>query len=609
MNTREIGKMIYSLRIKKNISLEDLCRGICSITTLHRLEVGERRPDILEFQAIYQRLGRTADQVGMVLTLEEFEYFMKRRNVEISMTLKEYERAERELKILEQEEGNTNLKRQDIHRQFAMLYLLWKEEYQMAKEYVFRAIIQTIPDVQEDISIFRESLLGRLWLSEIESGLLLLYAYLKEKTEGKGRELFECVWDYTKLKVAEQEAREKREAQIRYFLAKIKKKEEQWAACYEDCEAVILAQAKYGTIRLIPQMLSTEISCLEHGVAHKKQELRKKQYKILEEIMKEYGIDIEEEIPVFLIQNEISEKLLLDELIHYSRIRKKVSQEELSEDICTSETLSRIETGKRNPTIKHFYELMQKLGLEIGYYNTYFEAEKFETLEKGRELRRLIVLGKFKEAEEKLQEIEKEIDGTKIKNRQYLAFNHAVLEHEFYQGDLQEVFRKVEQALELTLEKEEERFRIYYQPTQIEISLLNQLAALYRKIENQKEAVKILKPLYEYYHRGKLQGRERDRGYFMILGNLASCTEEIDELSHAMKYAEEFVEESLKAARGNMLGRSLMTKGYIQERMSREICLKTYEQAYYMCGLFDDLRNQRVVEKHVKESWRIIYEI
>ena len=160
MNTREIGKMIYSLRMKKNISLEDLCCGICSVTTLHRLEAGERRPDILEFQAIYQRLGRTADQVGMVLTLEEFEYFMKRRNVEISMSLKEYERAERELKILEQDEGNTNLKRQDIHRQFAMLYLLWKEEYQMAKEHVFRAIIQTVPDVQEDISIFRESLLG-----------------------------------------------------------------------------------------------------------------------------------------------------------------------------------------------------------------------------------------------------------------------------------------------------------------------------------------------------------------------------------------------------------------------------------------------------------------
>ncbi|MCI9137001.1 MAG: helix-turn-helix transcriptional regulator [Lachnospiraceae bacterium] len=63
MQTGEIGKMIYSLRLEKNMSQEDLCRGICSVTTLYRLETGERRPDILVFQALCQRLGKTADYV------------------------------------------------------------------------------------------------------------------------------------------------------------------------------------------------------------------------------------------------------------------------------------------------------------------------------------------------------------------------------------------------------------------------------------------------------------------------------------------------------------------------------------------------------------------
>ncbi|MFW5631416.1 MAG: helix-turn-helix domain-containing protein [Acetivibrio ethanolgignens] len=38
--------MMYTLRLKKGISQEDLCRGLCSVATLCRMEVGERRPDI-----------------------------------------------------------------------------------------------------------------------------------------------------------------------------------------------------------------------------------------------------------------------------------------------------------------------------------------------------------------------------------------------------------------------------------------------------------------------------------------------------------------------------------------------------------------------------------
>lgn len=607
MQTGEIGKMIYSLRLEKNMSQEDLCRGICSVTTLYRLETGERRPDILVFQALCQRLGKTADYVGIVLTLEEFEYFAKRRNIEISLSLGEYEQAEKELHILEREEKNANLKQQDIHRQFAILYLLWKKEYQKAKKHVFQALVQTLPDIQENMAAFREKLLRKLWLSEAEISLLLMYAYLKEKTGEESQKLFQCIWDYIQLKVTEQETRDKQSAQVKCFLAQIKEKNQQWKDCCEDCEAVIETEAKYGSLLLIPEMMAMEMKCLEHGASHEKQELRKKQYEILREIMGEYGIGMEEGLPIFLIQGGVSEKQLLDELIRSSRMRKEFSQEKLSEGVCTPETLSRIETGKRNPTIKHFYGLMQKLGMGMGYFNTYFDAERFETLEKGRELRRLMVLGKLKEAEIVLQEIEAEIDGTKVKNQQYLAFNHAFLECELHQGDLKEIFQNVEQALMLTLKKKEERFRIYYQPTQIEISLLNQLAILHREMGEQREAVKILKALYEYYHKGKLQGRERDRHYFMILGNLASYTEEIDELEQAMEYAEEFITELLKAGRGNLLGRSLITKAYVQERMGKEICLTTYEQAYHICGLFDDLRNRKVVENHVKKHWKIDY--
>ncbi|MCI8484469.1 MAG: helix-turn-helix transcriptional regulator [Lachnospiraceae bacterium] len=604
MKTTELGRMVYSLRTEKYISQEDLCRGICSVATLYRLESGERRPDILTFQAICQRLGRASDNIGIVLTLEEFEYFVKRRNIEISMTLKEYERAEEELKKLEQEEERNSLKKQDIHRQFALLYLLWQEDYKKAKEHVLQALVATVPDFDEDITKFRERLLRKLWMSDTETKLLMMYAYLQEEVGLGGKELLECVWDYIRVKVTDQEEKEKRVGQVRYFLAQIRQKNGQWRECYEECEAVIHSEVKCGFVGLLFPALSMEMNCLEHGAVHPEQELRKKQYLILEEVIQEYGEKETQKFPLSLIRNDFREKQLIDELLRDTRMRKKVSQEKLSEGICAPETLSRIETGKRNPTVKHFYELMQKLGLEIGYYNTYFDVERFETLEKGRELQRLIVLGKFAEAEKKLQEIEQEIDGRKIRNQQYLAFNRAVLERELHHGNLEKMFQNVEQALELTLEKEDERFRVYYQPTQIEISLLNQLAILYRSMGKPQKAVEILRSLYDYYHRGKLKGADRDRKYFMVLSNLASCMEEIDELDQAMEYAEEAIRESLRLGIGVRVGRNLITMAYIKERMEKKICLTMYEQAYYLCELFEDFRNQKIIVEYVGKEIR-----
>lgn len=85
MELKEIGSMIYTLRLQKGISQEDLCRGLCSAATLYRLEMGERRPNILVFNALVQRLGKNPYIIDTVLTLEEFSYFAKRRNIEISL--------------------------------------------------------------------------------------------------------------------------------------------------------------------------------------------------------------------------------------------------------------------------------------------------------------------------------------------------------------------------------------------------------------------------------------------------------------------------------------------------------------------------------------------
>ena len=52
---------------------------------------------------------------------------------------------------------------------------------------------------------------------------------------------------------------------------------------------------------------------------------------------------------------EIPENLfLIPEILLSARVEKGFSQEEASEGICTPETYSRIETGKRSPSLKNW---------------------------------------------------------------------------------------------------------------------------------------------------------------------------------------------------------------------------------------------------------------
>lgn len=602
MEIKEIGRMIYTLRLKNGISQEELCQGLCSVAVLSRLELGERRPDILVFNGLIERLGRNPAILNTIMTLEEFEYFVKRRNVEISMNLGEYERAKAELLALEEEVKGEALRRQDINRLHGILALL-EEDYEEAEEYLKKAVLETRPEFYKEE--FGES--DRLWLSETEMNLALLYAYAGERLGIETGRLLLYLKNYAGQKVTDEEVKNQRLSQIMYLIARQKKREEKWEECYLSCEAVIEAEVKNGAFSMLPQALRTEMLCLEQGASPENGELRKKEYEAVEKMLDTYGDSGKKEALFFLAGRESQEKHLIDEVISQARERKELTQEELSEDICTPETLSRIETGKRNPTVKNFHALMKKLGLGMGYYNTDFKAKHFETLEKGRKLQRENILRRYEKAERLLEEIEMEIDATELENCQYLEFYHTVFDWKLHRIDNDEALQRVEAALELRLDRKDGKFQVPRQMTTREIYLFNVMSNIFSEKGKKKEAAEILEEIYQYFKESKitkaLGASEHGKQYLMVLSNLASYTEESNNLEKAMEYIEEAIQEGIRTRSGVRLGRNMATKGYIQERMQKEICLKTYEQAYYLTGLYEDFMNQNILKNHVKEKF------
>lgn len=92
-------------------------------------------------------------------------------------------------------------------------------------------------------------------------------------------------------------------------------------------------------------------------------------------------MEVNERVSNMLLVNIQHELYLCNEIIRFERIYSGQTQEELSENICTPETLSRIESGQRAPSRKNFSAIMNKLGIEREIYNSYISASEFEIYE------------------------------------------------------------------------------------------------------------------------------------------------------------------------------------------------------------------------------------
>lgn len=607
MEIKEVGRMLHTLRTQNGISQEELCQGICSVATLSRFEAGERRPDIFVFNALFQRIGKSTQHMNILLTIEEFDYFVKRRNIGILLSKKEFEQAEKEIQELEIEvkEKSISLYQQDIYLLYTILYI-HKKQKKEAGIYIEKALKETLLDVDslEEASV---SVIMQQYFSETEINLLLLYVYIREMLGKEELSLLEYMISYISFHITDEKFKNKKLAMAFYLKSCFYKKRLLWQECYDCCEIAIEAEVKNGTIAILYQALEMEMECFKNKVVIKKDvgaQWRKKQYESLKAVLEEYKETALIGEFILFFEGMLQEKSLVEEVIRRSRLRNGYSQEELSEGICTPETLSRIETGKRNPTIKNFYAFMQKSRVELGYYNTDFVVGHFETLEKISELNRLAIRKDFERIEVLLKEIEAEVDMNEIRNQQEIGLFRTVMEYRLGKITIEEALNYVEELLELSVERIDGKFILSYQPTSTEIALFNQIAVYYRNMKRQREAVELLMPIYEYFHQSKLEAPEHNQRYFMIISNLSSYLEEIDELEKSLELLKESIQMGIKYNIGRRIGVNLVSMGYVQERMKEEAYLETYEKGYYLCGLFEDIRNQNAVKKHLSEIGR-----
>lgn len=112
MKTTIVGRLILQERMRKNISQNDLCYGVCNRTTLSRIENGEIMPSYTLACVLFTRLGKSVPNNLIPLranerTLYNLDVQMSQmsdnRDIRREKNLKEYEKYLNKKNILEEQ--------------------------------------------------------------------------------------------------------------------------------------------------------------------------------------------------------------------------------------------------------------------------------------------------------------------------------------------------------------------------------------------------------------------------------------------------------------------------------------------------------------------------
>ncbi len=147
----QFGIILKNLRERMGITQEALCRGICSVPTLSRIESGERLPTKLHLEALLQRLGCTDMIFAGFVDKTAFHIYALKNSIRRESTFKRYEQARKLLQELQELLTAPD----SLDRQFLLLHttLLYEEDYSEGQRLARfeEALRLTCPQYREQI--------------------------------------------------------------------------------------------------------------------------------------------------------------------------------------------------------------------------------------------------------------------------------------------------------------------------------------------------------------------------------------------------------------------------------------------------------------------------
>lgn len=598
----QIGKLIEYERVKAEINLQELCRGLCSHTFLIRIEAGERACEKILADALLQRAGVSADKMVYMVSPEEQEWLLLREELFAAVEDGTCDTAEQ---LLEEYKRLTE-KKSELHYQivlFAEAMLIYQtgkdKEHTLTK-------LQEAWEVTSDGVPLTEA--GNVYMTLTELVIAMMDARIREDL-GRAEEAadgYERLLAYLEVHVDEED-RVKLYPQIAYRLAKL------YLNKGEKKRAVELAEKSVALLRIRGRLFYLR-QFLELLELHGKRTDREK--KILREIGEalhwvydKYEITEENwdwRLPFELTQVEIYRKLIRDR-----REAMDLTLEQLAENICDWGTISRIERGVRTPKRRISRKLLERVGRTGDSVEMIRQVGQPELLDLAVRINVLLSFTHGAEVEPLIEELETRIRKPNKFIKQYILHVKALALFNQEKISIEEYTRMQEEALFLTMPHLNEERMAKWSFSRCEIDIINLLSYSYEKLGRTEEIIHMLRLVQKQLEENPFSAKRDVVGYELTMRNLGNVLGNAGQYKEAMEASNKAICMGLQTGRGNILRIALYDYGWDMEQLwnsekyKPETSLPYIKANWALDLIFGNKENQEFDRRHLKKYYRI----
>jgi len=587
---KTLGQMLSEAIVTGNVSQTDLCKGLCSTSALSRYLNGERRIDRLLLTVLMQRLGLSPDKFATVLTKEEYHYFDWKQRIASAQIEQDWEKVSL---LLEEDEAGDRSCNQVLQEQFYLLMqgIVQKRLFE-DREKSLGLIKQA---VRQTVSEFPDKLEPNLLLSVQEISAMLIWQG-EQDDEEMSVKVLKFLEAYTLTHYREEQEVVKLYPKVAARYLPILFKQGEYFACLTIGKKALNMMTSTGYASSMETVLEIYVKAAENSGMAEAVHKKRVQLEAWKELMQELGhteAGLDDKLYMMEVWQEVE---LLGERLSRARQQQGYSQEVLSEDICTPETLSRIESGKRAPNHKNYKALAKKLSLQEDYYYSVIETDDFSVLDRKFQTDKLVVNREWEKAEKAVEELAKSLDLSIGCNRQYVEEIRYIVGRRIGKVDKEEAFFALKNALAITIQgiPEETDVREWAEDfwnrsfTAGEVSVIIQMADALTSMKRIEQAVFLLEKMMVHYRQSRVRPEFHFRTVILIVARLSSYYGALKKYEKALQCAEEGIRLSLMSGTRTLLPHFVSNKGAVFECLgNKKAGLYYYKQAFYSAELLE----------------------
>ena len=459
-------KFLDAMRQLKDVTLEQVCDGLCSASMMKRIEYGDRLPEKQMRDRLMARMGVPIEGYEDYLSTEEHEQWKLRQKLLRSIENRQVIEAEQYLEAYRIYEKQNSVEAQYCDAMELMILQMQNAPLEKQQAVIAHAVGLTMPKIEDGLS-------EKMLLSEQELNLLTEYVWLCEYSGNPEAEFewrykqYQEILHYIEHSRLDEFCRAKVYPKVAYYLSELilykakteEKLEMGIRVCNEAIELLRDSRKLYYLIELV-EVLERLVQEYEFYLrkVNKRDEIEKIQDDLQEK--KEWRdvfmeLYTEHEVCPYMehfchLYREM-ETYCIGDVIRIRRQMFAMTKEELCEGICSVKTLTRIEHKKVKTQMPIVRELFERLGLCPEYIRARVITSDYEVMKLAE---KLVVYSNnymIKDWIWCLRELEQKLCLEIPQNKQFIMHSNYLLGLKMKELSKEEYIEKVKEILELTI--------------------------------------------------------------------------------------------------------------------------------------------------------------